>query len=107
MNDEVLLRYGIAVLVLLVGLVFLFGLYRFGITLFGQQTSKPVSYTHLDVYKRKVRSPGAPLLEKEIHARRRAPIPHRQGPFLAHRASVRAGFAADDHPADATQIERP
>ena len=40
MNDEVLLRYGIAVLVLLVGLVFLFGLYRFGITLFGQQTSK-------------------------------------------------------------------
>jgi hypothetical protein len=35
MIDEVLLRYGIAVLVLLVGLVFLFGLYRFGATLFG------------------------------------------------------------------------
>jgi hypothetical protein len=38
--DEVLLRYGIAVLVLLIGLVFLFGLYRFGIALFGQQSSK-------------------------------------------------------------------
>lgn len=39
MIDETILRYGIAVVVLIVGLVFLFGLYRFGTTLFGQQAS--------------------------------------------------------------------
>jgi hypothetical protein len=39
MVDETLIRYGIAVLVLAVGLIFLFGLYRFGIALFGQNSA--------------------------------------------------------------------
>jgi cytochrome b subunit of formate dehydrogenase len=34
MLDETLLRYSLAVIVLLVGLIFLFGLYRFGTSLF-------------------------------------------------------------------------
>src|SRR5437868_1961205 len=33
------LRYAIAVLILVVGLIFLFGLYRFGTTLFGSQST--------------------------------------------------------------------
>ena len=39
MLDETSLRFILAVLVLLVGLLFLFGLYRFGTTLFGSQSS--------------------------------------------------------------------
>ena len=37
--DEATVRFILAVLVLLVGLLFLFGLFRFGITLFGTQAS--------------------------------------------------------------------
>lgn len=40
MADETIWRYGIAVIVLVVGLAFLYGLYRFGIKLFGEQSSK-------------------------------------------------------------------
>lgn len=39
MIDDVSVRFILAVLVLLVGLLFLFGLYRFGTTLFGHQSS--------------------------------------------------------------------
>jgi hypothetical protein len=39
MVDETIWRYGIAVIVLVVGMVFLYGLYRFGTTLFGAQSS--------------------------------------------------------------------
>ena len=43
MVDETMWRYGIAVIVLAVGLVFLYGLYRFGTTLFGAQSSTQFS----------------------------------------------------------------
>ena len=36
--EEVYFRYGLAVIVLIVGLAFLFGLFRFGVQLFGKQT---------------------------------------------------------------------
>jgi hypothetical protein len=39
MIDDVSVRFILAILVLVVGLLFLFGLYRFGITLFGHQSS--------------------------------------------------------------------
>lgn len=37
--DEVTVRFALSVLVLVIGLLFLFGLFRFGITLFGTQAS--------------------------------------------------------------------
>lgn len=40
MIDEISLRYGLALLVLIVGVVFLYGLYRFGTMLFGEHQFK-------------------------------------------------------------------
>ena len=53
-----------------------------------------------------VRSPGAPLLERESQASRFALVPHRQNPFLAHPAGLRSRLAADDDPIDAAQVQR-
>jgi hypothetical protein len=38
MIDDISVRFILAVLVLVVGLLFLYGLYRFGTTLFGHQS---------------------------------------------------------------------
>src|ERR1022692_1493432 len=51
-----------------------------------------------------IRSPSAPLLEEKRHAIMLALVFNSFYPFRFHRPGLGAGFAADDHPVDAAQI---